>query len=178
MKDGGTRAVGPIAYVKALVWPLFILAVLLIFKEPIAQQFSRVTNVDVEPRTMKIAVALAIAESTGGPERAGTVPSVDSKQIITTAESARSARLNGTKVLWVDDNPENNTYERQALSALGIEFVLVTTTEDALRELEAQKFGAIISDFGRRDDPQGGYTLLADVTKTPGHPPFIIYSGS
>jgi CheY-like chemotaxis protein len=176
--DSETRGVDPIAYVKVLVWPLFLLAFLLIFKEPISQQFSRVSEVDLDLTAMKVAVALAAAESARGPARTDRVSSINSDRIITTADNSRSVQLNGAKVLWVDDNPDNNKYERQALSALGIEFVLAATTEDALKKIEAQKFGAIVSDFNRLEEPQGAYTLLAEVSKTVDHPPFIIYSGS
>ena len=54
-------------------------------------------------------------------------------------------------VLWVDDNPDNNRYERKAMEAVGIRFLLSETTTDALEKLSGQTFAAVISDMGRRE---------------------------
>jgi len=43
-------------------------------------------------------------------------------------------QLNDVRLLWVDDRPENNVFERRALEALGIRITLSTTTEDALNK--------------------------------------------
>ncbi|WP_199320184.1 response regulator [Leptolyngbya sp. FACHB-261] len=83
-----------------------------------------------------------------------------------------------TTILWVDDNPNNNIYERQSMEALGISFVLATSTEEALDRLNRQQFDAIISDMRRPPDPQAGYMLLEKLRSTGDHTPFIIYAGS
>jgi hypothetical protein len=76
-------------------------------------------------------------------------------------------RASRSTVLWVDDFPNNNIYERQALEALGVNFVLATSTEEALKKISRQRFDAIISDMGRPPDSRAGYTLL-DQSDTPG----------
>ena len=38
-------------------------------------------------------------------------------------------------ILWVDDRPENNTFERQAFEAMGIRFTLALSTDDAFERL-------------------------------------------
>ena len=81
-------------------------------------------------------------------------------------------------MLWVDDNPDNNNYERQALEALGVQFMISTSTEDAINKVKNHKFGAIISDMGRRHDPRAGYTLLEKLRASGDRTPFIIYSRS
>jgi hypothetical protein len=69
-------------------------------------------------------------------------------------------------ILWVDDRPENNIFERKAMDKYGIKFVLAQSTNEALGEIEKlyksskSYFDAIISDMGRPSDPQAGYTLL------------------
>ncbi|MFN3242932.1 MAG: response regulator [Planctomycetota bacterium] len=95
---------------------------------------------------------------------------------VTTA--SRDHRLRGKSILWVDDRPPNNTYERRALEALGIRFTLSTSTEDALNRLEHDSFDAIISDMGRPPDSSAGYTLLEALKARGSYPPFVIYSGS
>lgn len=51
-------------------------------------------------------------------------------------------------VLWVDDRPNNNIYERRAFEAVGIRFTLAVSTADALQRLSNEQFDAIISDIG------------------------------
>jgi CheY-like chemotaxis protein len=82
------------------------------------------------------------------------------------------------EILWVDDNPANNTYERQAFESSGLTFTMATTTDQALELLATSKFVAIISDMGRREGPREGYRLL-EMTRARGDStPFFIYAGS
>src|SRR6266567_457485 len=89
-----------------------------------------------------------------------------------------SQQLNRASVLWVDDIPENNTYERQALEALGIQFTVSTSTKDALEKVQREKYDVIISDMGRPGDQKAGYTLLKELKDMGNATPFIIYSAS
>ena len=82
------------------------------------------------------------------------------------------------RVLWVDDRPENNVFERQSLEALGIQFKLASSTEEAQDALSRSAFDAIISDMGRPPDPRAGYTLLKALRTRNDQTPFIIYAGS
>ncbi|MGH2480427.1 MAG: response regulator, partial [Ktedonobacteraceae bacterium] len=79
-------------------------------------------------------------------------------------------------VLWVDDRPENQQYERNALKALGIRFTASLSTEEALAKLRRKKYDAIISDMGRPPDAQAGYTLLQNLPELNKDTPFMIYS--
>jgi CheY-like chemotaxis protein len=81
-------------------------------------------------------------------------------------------------ILWVDDRPDNNFYEREALKRYGIEFELATSTEMALKVLLSSKFDVIISDMGRPPDPRAGYTLLKAVREKGDTTPYFIYAGS
>jgi CheY-like chemotaxis protein len=80
--------------------------------------------------------------------------------------------------LWVDDNPQNQEYERSALSALGIEFSMAKTTGEAVELLKGQKYNLVITDFKRIDDPRAGYTLLKEMRQIQSAPPLIIYSAA
>ncbi|HBY58626.1 MAG TPA: hypothetical protein DEH78_02310 [Solibacterales bacterium] len=82
------------------------------------------------------------------------------------------------QILWVDDRPDNNAYERSALEALGFEFTLALSTREALDVLSSQQFAAIISDMGRQEGPQEGYVLLNAVRASGDRTPFFIYAGS
>lgn len=87
-------------------------------------------------------------------------------------------RTSKSNILWVDDRPSNNIYERQALEALGISFTLAKSTEEALEKISQQPFDAIISDMGRPPDSRAGYTLLDALRAQGVQTPFMIYAGS
>jgi CheY-like chemotaxis protein len=82
------------------------------------------------------------------------------------------------RILWVDDRPGNNTYERQVFESLGLTFDLALSTEEALEQLSSSRYGAIISDMGRREGPREGYRLLDAVRASDRVTPFFIYAGS
>jgi CheY-like chemotaxis protein len=82
------------------------------------------------------------------------------------------------KILWVDDRPDNNIYERQVFEALGLTFDLALSTDEALERLNSSRYGAIISDMGRREGPREGYRLLDAVHAFDTSTPFFIYAGS
>ncbi len=83
-----------------------------------------------------------------------------------------------SRILWVDDRPENNVYERQAFETQGIEFSLALSTNEALTILNDNKYAAIISDMGRKEGPQEGYVLLDKLRQSGNQTPFFIYAGS
>ena len=82
------------------------------------------------------------------------------------------------KILWVDDRPMNNTFERQAFEAMGLEFTLVLTTDEAFKKLSQNKFATIISDMGRVEGPREGYVLLDKLRKEGDQTPLFFYAGS
>ena len=80
------------------------------------------------------------------------------------------------EVLWVDDRPENNVYERKRLEKYGMTFSLALSTQQALNELQHKKYDMIISDMGRKEGPYEGYVLLKELRKNDSVTPFIIYA--
>lgn len=81
-------------------------------------------------------------------------------------------------ILWVDDRPNNNIYERRAFEAIGLRFTLALSTNEALDLLKRNKYAAIISDMGRQEGPREGYVLLDTLRREGGQTPFFIYAGS
>jgi CheY-like chemotaxis protein len=81
-------------------------------------------------------------------------------------------------ILWVDDRPENNVYERQAFEAVGLKFSLALSTNEALALLERQQFAAVISDMGRKEGSREGYVLLDAMRKGGNHTPLFFYAAS
>ena len=83
-----------------------------------------------------------------------------------------------THILWVDDRPENNYYERQAFEAIGLHFTLAQSTDEGLEELANSQYAAIISDMGRREGPREGYLLLDRLRNEGNATPLFFYASS
>lgn len=97
--------------------------------------------------------------------------------VFSTKQIERSAHWKN-RILWVDDQPENNIYERNAFESMGIEVSIALSTNEALCLLEDNKYAAIISDMGRKEGAQEGYVLLDSVRNSGNKTPFFIYAGS
>ena len=129
---------------------------------------------------MATAASLAAATARQAGNSAG-VPEAQLREIVNVVSSSPRQQKTDTwknRVLWVDDRPENNVYERQAFEAQGIEFSLALSTDEALALLKANKFAAIISDMGRKEGPQEGYSLLEKLRSFGDKTPFAIYAAS
>jgi CheY-like chemotaxis protein len=88
------------------------------------------------------------------------------------------SELGRKRILWVDDRPDNNVYERAAFEAVGFNFKLALSTNEALQILATEEFAAIISDMGRKEGPREGYVLLDAIRNEGNKTPFFIYAGS
>lgn len=88
------------------------------------------------------------------------------------------------RILWVDDNPENNAYEIAALRDEGMEIRQVISTDEALGVLLSGRFDAdaIISDMGREErgeyHPTAGLMLINAIRKSEIQGPVFIYTNA
>lgn len=76
-----------------------------------------------------------------------------------------SSAIHGAQILWVDDYPGNNIYERTTLKSMGIMIDLAISTEEALVLQSMNKYDLILSDMGRHEDKMAGLTLLNELKK-------------
>lgn len=194
------------ALLSALVWPVVALFVVLRFGPQLIGLVQSGRDVTIKAlgieatftnSVAEAAVALSAAEAKRAEEegeafgahpsavgqRSGTAGTPSPASVANTVaawvpDPQAQQDLQGATVLWVDDNPDNNRFEREAFQAIGIRFELSTSTDDALRQLARRRFDAIISDMGRGHDRQAGYHLLEHVRRTDQSTPFIIYASS
>jgi CheY-like chemotaxis protein len=68
--------------------------------------------------------------------------------------------LQGARILWVDDRPEDNRRERRLLHSLGITIDLADDTDEALYKLARAEYDLVISDMERYGDDEAGSHLL------------------
>jgi CheY-like chemotaxis protein len=123
-------------------------------------------------------VYLAHAARDASP-RVGGAP-VDRKDIAEVVEraSAVTASMGPQRILWVDDRPQNNLREQNAMTALGMQVTSATSTKEALDRLDESSFDVVITDMGRPGNPQAGYELLKKMQARNDTTPVIIYSSS
>jgi CheY-like chemotaxis protein len=174
-----------------LVWPAVLVFVLIRFGSALREFIASVGEFSLKgagfeaSAKRKAEAGAALAAASVSHAEAGAAPEDTARdaraaaQVVAEIVTPRMIRRAGrAAVLWVDDRPSNNVHERQALEALGVTFVLATSTDEALEKLKGQSFDAIISDMGRASDSQAGYTLLDKLRAGGNQTPFIIYAGS
>jgi CheY-like chemotaxis protein len=176
------------AFIATLVWPVVVILIIARFAPQLREFFNNLSEVSVKAPGVettvkrKIEAAAALGAATAKTPPSGEPPGAiaDARNIAALVEQRVTPktvrRLSGAKILWVDDHPENNTYERHALEALGINFTLSESTDDALKRLQHDNFDLIISDMRRGGDPAAGLTLLEALRKRGDNDPLILYS--
>ncbi|WNG93795.1 response regulator [Mycobacterium sp. ITM-2016-00318] len=120
-----------------------------------------------DPQIRSAVRKLATSIASALPQISTTSPQEESSPIdrafddlVDDYKAGSSPARNNSLVLWVDDRPDNNRIERKSMAPYGIEFVITTTTDEALSQLRGRKFDAVISDMGRPGDANAGLTLL------------------
>jgi CheY-like chemotaxis protein len=191
--DGGIRLLDAITKLcAALVWPAVALFVLVRFGPGLRDFLAslgeltvKAGGIEASARRKQEAAAALTAAVVSHPDNTDATPHQTAKEALAAFDVVQEAatprairRAQSATVLWVDDRPNNNIFERQALEALGVSFVLALSTDEALERIERQHFDAIISDMGRPPDPKAGYTLLDKIRSMGNKTPFIIYAGS
>ena len=173
-----------------LIWPALVVFLLVHYRSSISAflkdlgefSFKAPGMEATAKRRVEAAANLAAAEASRSDNTTGGTPSATPPDVGRLAESLpgrrEQRRLADTRVLWVDDRPMNNTYERRALEALGIRVDLSTSTEDALAHQAARPYDLIISDMGRPPDSRAGYTLLDALRASGKQTPYVIYASS
>ena len=180
-----------ISLIQSLAWPVLLGAVVVYFGRDLKAFLKQAHEFRVGLGPFKFtamrdqveaAVSLAAAVSARrdpSEPRGSTADIRDITSLVSEAASPKLARrLAETTVLWVDDEPDNNLYERRALEALGVRVVTSLSTTDALKRFANHRFDVVISDMGRQEDSRAGYVLLDALQKDGVTVPFVIYAGS
>lgn len=88
-------------------------------------------------------------------------------QLTTTLSEPSSGRRLGRSmaILWVDDNPKNNSYYVQQLSDMNLKVDLALSTSEGLRRFNEGQYTLVISDMGRQEKGSFNYTAGLDLLK-------------
>ncbi|MDQ0676087.1 CheY-like chemotaxis protein [Pseudarthrobacter siccitolerans] len=178
------------ALLGAILWPVLVFVLVITFKSEFRKLLKsddvtfKAAGLEASFQRKRVEAAVALGAATaksaaGQTPEAATSPALLADALAQALPDERTQRLlQGSVVLWVDDRPENNVYERQALEALEVTIDLAKSTEQALALVRRQSYNLIISDMGRPPDNRAGYTLLDKLRASGDHTPFLIYAGS
>jgi CheY-like chemotaxis protein len=175
-----------------LVWPTLVAFVLVRFGPALRDFFESLgefslkgAGFEASAKRKQAEAAAALVAATASRPEPGATPETrarDAQDVANLVAETVTPRLlrkaKRSTVLWVDDRPDNNINERRSLEALGVRFILATSTEEALAKISQQHVDVIISDMGRPPDPRAGYTLLSKLREAGNTTPFVIYAGS
>ena len=175
--------------IASLMWPLLVLAALLLFWRPLARligsaditvkvggqtvTIKQLTDqqselvADLQREVAQLTQRLA-ALSVDGAEADGAAP----------PENARVPAA----VLWVDDNPANNAVLIGRLRGDDVRVDLARSTNEGLGRFDEQRHGVVVSDMSRVEDgktvPDAGVLLLKEVRARAPAVPFVIYTSA
>lgn len=84
-----------------------------------------------------------------------------------------------SRVLWVDDEPKNNSYFVDTLNKLNVQVDLAGSTADGLIKFNNEQYDIVISDMGRREggryNRRAGLDLLRVIREKSAETPFFIF---
>jgi CheY-like chemotaxis protein len=170
-------------FVGAIAWPAVTIAVVLLFLTQFRKLLERpdvnVTGpggISIAARSQEAATGALVTASAMRSQN--LEPDVVQNRVEAAAEAVVSTHVR-PRLLWVDDEPSNNRYEKAALEALSISVDQSTTTDDALDRISRDgPYDAVVSDMGRPGDARAGYTLLDEMRASGDRTPFVVYSSS
>jgi CheY-like chemotaxis protein len=98
----------------------------------------------------------------------------DRSQVMRRAQRIRDV-LEGARVLWVDENPFNNLHERRSLQWMGVHVDIARDEEEALTQLSADGYDAIISEMKHGGVGDWGSRFLAELRRRGVHTWTVFY---
>jgi len=136
-----------------------------------------------EANYVKMQLSAAVNLGVAAGKTAGDVSGVDVEGIVGTVQHFSPAHppagdSSRSRVLWVDDRPDNIIHERKAFEAIGLTFTLSLNTKDALDRLVKLRFAAVISNMGRKEGSREGYILLDAMRAKGDKTPLFFYTAA
>jgi CheY-like chemotaxis protein len=177
----------------SLAWPIIFALILLGFRDSIKEVLSSAKS---RKFTIKVAGNELTMEEASEQQRAlirdlqTQVADIQrhlkdyAPSVLSSEPSIMEKALHDTvkSILWVDDNPRNNSFLIESLQSGGFEVVLAVSTADALAKFKAGRFDRVISDMGRTESGQhnaiAGLELTRKIREIDGNVPIIIYTTS
>lgn len=173
-----------ITAVASLAWPIVLAVVLYKLFEPIR---SIVASALGRKFTIKIAGNELTMEEVSEQQRSivndlqrkvaelenrvGNMPNAPSTKSLAVEQSAK-------RILWVDDNPRNNSLFAAALEERGARVDIALSTDDGLLKFKKQPYDLVLSDMGRPEGEKAGIDLTKRLKAISPATPVFIFCGS
>jgi CheY-like chemotaxis protein len=147
--------------------------------QKISSAISRTETISAGSQTTMPPPLIKVAPiQTSQDEEAKESAFMEASETVKGGELQKESKADQKTILWVDDRPNNNAFERRTMSSYNIKFDLAKSTDEALAKLKIARFDAIISDMVRSPDFRAGYTLLEKLRDSGNSTPYFIYAGS
>ena len=98
------------------------------------------------------------------------IPGLSAAQPVTSQQSTK-------RILWVDDDPRNNSLFAAALEERGVRIDIALSTRDGLAKFKRQPYDIVLSDMGRPESDKAGIDLAMQVKAISPSTPVFIFCG-
>ena len=89
-----------------------------------------------------------------------------------------SSQTTGKRILWVDDNPKNNSYLIASLEERGVRVDTAISTQEGVQKFNKHGYDLVISDMGRPEGGKAGIELAKQIQFiNPAIPVYIFCGG-
>lgn len=167
-----------ISILPEILWFGLAVVAMVIFYRPLNQLLLSLSNLkvgNVELSFVQKAMDSALELAKKSPQWNVSV-SQKQKEIVLSRAKHNRAIIEGKKILWVDDSPQNNTNETRMFRQLNVDVVSAKSTAEALEMLADDQFDVIFSDIARTR-PTSGIEMLEELKAVTRKPPVIFYVG-
>lgn len=169
-----------IKIIPSVLWVILIFIALLMFYKPIRYdlipKLSGIKFMGVELSLAKLSMNAALELAEKNRKWKVDVPNSAKDNVLNRAREHLKI-LEGTKILWVDDVPDNNLNESKMFGQLKVEIQFSTNTDEAIDIIKRRNFDVIISDMARGDKADAGIQFLNRLLEMQKQIPVIFYVG-
>ena len=167
--------------VPSILWFIFILVLFILFykriRDELLPKLGSIKAAGVEFSFVENSIEAAIEFGEKSERWDIKVPEKDKKAALNRAKHHLNT-FRDTKILWVDDYPENNRNERRMFRQLKADIDIAKNSNEALEMLRYEIYDLVISDIARDDkDDLDGLQFLSELRKTDPDTPIIFYVG-
>ena len=164
-----------------ILWFIFVLVLFILFykriRDELLPRLGSIRAAGVEFSFVENSIDAAIEFGEKSEKWDVKVPEKDKKAALNRAKHHLNTFRN-TKILWVDDYPENNRNERRMFRQLKADIDIAKNSNEALEMLRYEIYDLVISDIARDDkDDLDGLQFLSELRKTDDDTPVIFYIG-
>jgi CheY-like chemotaxis protein len=181
-----------IVAISTLLWPVILIALILVFRPAVASLIDSARSrkftlkiggqelsMDEANEQQRILIADLQSQIAEIRKRLGTQDSAQARAPVAGVEERGAEAFS---VLWVDDDPKNNSYFVEELTRLGARVDLARSTAEGLSMFGRRRYSVVISDMGRtengKDNFRAGLDLLAALKERDKTVSFILFSST